>query len=56
MLPDPGGGQQDPLRLLLGPDTIGGRLRDLILKGILQGRGSELVLAEKGELATMLQS
>ena len=56
MLPDPGRGQQDALGLLLGPGTFGGGLGDLVLEGILQGRGAELVLAEQVELAVMLKS
>ena len=56
MLPDPGRGQEDPLGLLLGPLTFGGGLRDLVLEGVLQGGGSELVLAEKGELTAVLES
>src|SRR2546429_6469373 len=56
MLPDPGRGQQDALGLLLGPGTFGGGLGNLILEGILQSRGAELVLAEEVELAVMLKS
>ena len=56
MLPNPGGGQEDPLGLLLGPLTVVGGLRDLVLESILQSGGSELVLAEKGELTVTLES
>ncbi len=37
MLPDPSGGQQDALGLLLGPGTFGSGLGNLVLEGILQG-------------------
>jgi hypothetical protein len=42
--------------LLLDSLTIADSLSDLVLEGILQSRGSELVLAEKGELTAMLES
>jgi hypothetical protein len=56
MLPGPSRGQQDALGLLLGPGTFSSGLGDLVLEGILQSRGTELVLAEEVEFAVMLKS
>ena len=56
MLPDPGRGQDDLLCLLLRPDAFAGPPRDLLLEGILQNRGLELVLAEAVELAAVLKA
>jgi hypothetical protein len=56
MLPDPRRGQDDLLCLLLRPDAFAGALRDLLLEGILQNRGLELVPAEKVKLAAALKA
>jgi hypothetical protein len=56
MLANPCRGQENPLGLLLRPGTFADASRDLLPKGSLQGGGSELVLAEKIKLATMLES
>jgi hypothetical protein len=55
-LPDPSRGQQDALGLLLGPGTFGRGLGNLVLEGILQSRGAEVVLAEEVEFAVVLKS
>ncbi len=56
MLPHPRRSQQDALGLPLGPGTFGSGLGDLVLEGILQGRGAEFVLAEEVEFAVVLKS
>jgi hypothetical protein len=56
MLPDPGRGQDNLLRLLLRPDAFAGAPGYLLLEGMLQSRGLEFVLAEKDELAAVFRS
>ena len=56
MLPDPGRGQDNLLRLLFGEDAIADALGDLRFEGPLQGGSLEFVLAEKGELTTVFKA
>ena len=55
MLPDPGRGQDDPFGILLCPVTFGGAAGNLVPLGALEYRHAQLVLAEEGKLAAVLQ-
>ncbi len=55
MLPDPGRGQDDPFGILLWPVTFGGATGDLVPQGALEYRRAQLVLAEEGKLAAVLE-
>jgi hypothetical protein len=50
-----GCGQDDPFGVLLGQVAFGGAADDLIPEGVLEYRRAELVLAEEGELAAVLE-
>ena len=55
MLPDAGRCQQNPLGIPLGPDTPGSMARDLLPQARVQHGEVELILAEQGKLAAVLE-
>ncbi len=55
MLSYAGRGQDDPFGILLWPVTLGGAAGNLIPQGVLEYRRAQLVLAEEGKLAAVLE-
>jgi hypothetical protein len=55
VLSDAGRSQDDPFGISVWPVTLGGATGNLILQGTLEYRRAQLVLAEEGKLAAVLE-